>query len=69
MVSKESFLNHLYGGIHEPQQKNIDVFIRKLRKKLASTGNNLIETVWAAATCCVSRAKTARDSHDAGLAL
>ena len=47
-VSKESFLNHLYGGIDEPQQKIIDVFIHKLRKKLdaASNGNNPIETVW-----------------------
>jgi two-component system cell cycle response regulator CtrA len=47
-VSKEQFLNHLYGGIEEPEQKIIDVFICKLRKKLsnASGGKDYIETVW-----------------------
>src|SRR5580704_2833831 len=47
-VSKESFLNHLYGGMDEPHKKIIDVFMHKLRKKLgaASNGDNPIETVW-----------------------
>ncbi len=47
-MSKEMFLNHLYGGMDEPEQKIIDVFICKLRKKLAnaSGGKNYIETVW-----------------------
>jgi two-component system cell cycle response regulator CtrA len=47
-VTKEMFLNHLYGGMDEPELKIIDVFIRKLRKKLAdaSQGKNYIETVW-----------------------
>jgi two-component system cell cycle response regulator CtrA len=47
-VSKEQFLNHLYGGIEEPEQKIIDVFICKLRKKLsrASGGKHYIETIW-----------------------
>ena len=47
-ISKEMFLNHLYGGIDEPQQKIIDVFMCKLRKKLAdaSGGKDYIETVW-----------------------
>ena len=42
------FLNHLYGGMNEPEQKIIDVFICKLRKKLAnaSGGKDYIETVW-----------------------
>ena len=42
------FLNHLYGGIDEPELKIIDVFVCKLRKKLqeASSGLNFIETVW-----------------------
>ena len=42
------FLNHLYGGMDEPELKIIDVFICKLRKKLAmaSNGRNYIETVW-----------------------
>jgi len=47
-VSKEMFLNHLYGGMDEPELKIIDVFICKLRKKLAnaSEGRNFIHTVW-----------------------
>lgn len=47
-LTKEMFLNHLYGGIDEPELKIIDVFICKLRKKLASasSGENYIETVW-----------------------
>jgi two-component system cell cycle response regulator CtrA len=47
-VTKEMFLNHLYGGMDEPDQKIIDVFICKLRKKLAgaSFGRNYIETTW-----------------------
>jgi two-component system cell cycle response regulator CtrA len=47
-VSKEMFLNHLYGGMDEPTIKIIDVFICKLRKKLAeaSNGKDYIETVW-----------------------
>src|SRR5208282_4667273 len=47
-ISKEMFLNHLYGGMDEPELKIIDVFICKLRKKLAnaSGGKNYIETVW-----------------------
>jgi two-component system, cell cycle response regulator CtrA len=48
-VTKEMFLNHLYGGMDEPEPKIIDVFICKLRKKLAdsSGGHEFIETVWA----------------------
>lgn len=47
-LTKEMFLNHLYGGIHEPEAKIIDVFVCKLRKKLAQAtgGNHYIETVW-----------------------
>jgi two-component system cell cycle response regulator CtrA len=47
-LTKEMFLNHLYGGMDEPELKIIDVFICKLRKKLAnaSDGRNFIETVW-----------------------
>ena len=47
-LTKEMFLNHLYGGMDEPELKIIDVFICKLRKKLAnaSEGRNYIETVW-----------------------
>jgi two-component system cell cycle response regulator CtrA len=47
-ISKEMFLNNLYGGMDEPAQKIIDVFMCKLRKKLAnaSGGKDYIETVW-----------------------
>jgi two-component system cell cycle response regulator CtrA len=47
-LSKEVFLNHLYGGMEEPEFKIIDVFVCKLRKKLADAldGDNYIETVW-----------------------
>ena len=47
-LTKEMFLNHLYGGMDEPELKIIDVFICKLRKKLAAStgGQHHIETVW-----------------------
>ncbi|MCZ6636923.1 MAG: response regulator transcription factor [Alphaproteobacteria bacterium] len=47
-LTKEMFLNHLYGGMDEPELKIIDVFVCKLRKKLsaATDGANYIETVW-----------------------
>jgi len=47
-LTKEMFLNHLYGGIDEPELKIIDVFICKLRRKLSRLlgDENCIETVW-----------------------
>jgi two-component system cell cycle response regulator CtrA len=47
-LTKEMFMNHLYGGIDEPELKIIDVFVCKLRKKLTAGtgGDNYIETVW-----------------------
>ena len=47
-LTKEAFLNQLYGGMDEPELKIIDVFICKLRRKLsdASYGENYIDTVW-----------------------
>ena len=47
-LTKEMFLNHLYGGMDEPELKIIDVFVCKLRKKLAQAtgGDHYIETVW-----------------------
>jgi len=47
-LTKEMFLNHLYGGMDEPELKIVDVFICKLRKKLmaATGGDSYIETVW-----------------------
>ncbi|MBI3440948.1 MAG: response regulator transcription factor [Proteobacteria bacterium] len=48
-LTKEMFLNHLYGGMDEPEVKIIDVFICKLRKKIekmSPDGESCIETVW-----------------------
>src|SRR5262249_5848356 len=47
-LTKEMFLNHLYGGMDEPELQIIDVFVCKLRKKLAQAtgGSHYIETVW-----------------------
>jgi two-component system cell cycle response regulator CtrA len=48
IVTREMLLNHLYGGADEPELKIIDVFVCKLRKKLAQAtgGDHYIETVW-----------------------
>jgi two-component system cell cycle response regulator CtrA len=57
-LTKEMFLNHLYGGMDEPELKIIDVFICKLRKKLkAAAQDHHIETVWG-------RGYVLRDPHD-----
>jgi two-component system cell cycle response regulator CtrA len=47
-LTKEMFLDHLYGGLDEPELKIIDVFICKLRKKISNMtgGDSYIETVW-----------------------
>ncbi len=60
-LTKEMFLNHLYGGMDEPELKIIDVFVCKLRKKLAQAtgGENYIETVWG-------RGYVLRDPSEAG---
>lgn len=61
-LTKEMFLNHLYGGMDEPELKIIDVFICKLRKKLAEAteGESYIETVWG-------RGYVLRDPDEQGL--
>lgn len=48
VLPKEAFLDHIYGGMDEPELKIVDVFICKLRKKISDLtgGLNLIETVW-----------------------
>jgi two-component system cell cycle response regulator CtrA len=48
IVTKEMSLDYLYRDTDEPDPKIIDVFVCKLRKKLAQTtgGNHYIETVW-----------------------
>jgi two-component system cell cycle response regulator CtrA len=47
-ITKEMFLSQLYGGMDEPEIKIIDVFMCKIRRKLAtaSNGKEYIETVW-----------------------
>jgi len=59
-VTMEMFLNYLYGGMDEPEVKIIDVFICKLRKKLATAtgGKHYIETIWG-------RGYVLRNSEDA----
>lgn len=59
VLSKETFLNHLYGGMDEPQAKIIDVMICNLRKKINKyVGSDIyIETVWG-------RGYTIRDQED-----
>ena len=48
ILTREMVLDHLYGGLDEPELKIIDVFVCKLRKKLAQAtgGNHYIDTVW-----------------------
>ena len=48
VLSKESFIAHIYGGIDEPDSKIIDVFVCKLRRKLEKSGlkSARIDTVW-----------------------
>jgi two-component system, cell cycle response regulator CtrA len=62
-LTKEMFLNHLYGGMDEPELKIFDVFICKLRKKLraATGGQHYIETIWG-------RGYALRDPRDAHVA-
>jgi two-component system, cell cycle response regulator CtrA len=47
IITKDMFLNHIYGGVDEPETKIIDVFICKLRRKLiAAEAGILVATVW-----------------------
>jgi len=47
VLTKDALLNHLYGGMDEPEMKIIDVFVCKLRSKLALAGcNDMIGTAW-----------------------
>ncbi len=61
VLTKEAFLGHLYGGMDEPEAKIIDVFVCKLRKKLADAGApSVIGTVWG-------RGYTVRDAAAAAV--
>ena len=63
-LTKEMFLNHLYGGMDEPELKIIDVFICKLRKKLAnaSHGRNFHRNR-VGPRLCAARAERSRGPH------
>ncbi|MFQ5533696.1 MAG: response regulator transcription factor CtrA [Sphingomonadales bacterium] len=69
-LTKEMFLNHLYGGMDEPEQKIIDVFICKLRKKLqnATGEDNYIETVWGRGYVLRDPASRDKDGIQAAIA-
>jgi two-component system cell cycle response regulator CtrA len=66
-LTKEMFLNHLYGGMDEPELKIIDVFVCKLRKKLstATGGEHYIETVWGRGYVLRDPVETAPELHTA----
>jgi two-component system cell cycle response regulator CtrA len=66
-LTKEMFLNHLYGGMDEPEIKIIDVFVCKLRKKLATAtgGEHYIETVWGRGYVLRDPVETAPELHTA----
>lgn len=67
-LTKEMFLNHLYGGMDEPEVKIIDVFICKLRKKIqdATGGDNYIETVWGRGYVLRDPRKAPEEKKEAG---
>ena len=52
VMTKEMILAHLYGGMDQPEIKIIDVFICKIRSKLAKAGlPTVISTVWGRGYC------------------
>ena len=66
-LTKERFLNHLYGGMDEPELKIIDVFICKLRKKLANAAGGeqtISKPSGAVAMCCASRKANSQKAPD-----
>ncbi|WP_428391468.1 response regulator transcription factor CtrA [Lichenicoccus sp.] len=68
VLTKDAFLNHLYGGMDEPEMKIIDVFICKLRKKLQIAGaGHLIGTVWGRGYMLRDEERSAAIPHAATL--
>ena len=53
-LSREMFLNHLYGGMDEPEVKTIDGFIWKLGKKLANASNGRNSSRRSGAAVCAN---------------
>jgi two-component system, cell cycle response regulator CtrA len=68
ILTKEMFLDHLYGGTDEPEIKIIDVFVCKLRQKLAlaTGGRHYIETVWGRGYVLRDPVQDAPRFHGAG---
>jgi len=75
-LTKGMFLNHLYGGMDEPELKIIDVFICKVRKKLQAA-STISRLSGVAAMCCAipltrtwrrGRSGTSRNSMPSSLA-
>ncbi len=64
VLSKEAILDHLYGGLDEPNPKIIDVFICKIRKKLQALGvEDFIETNWGRGYMAIDHRQEGQ-SHD-----
>jgi hypothetical protein len=63
-VTKKRILNHLYEAMGAFESNITDMFVCKLRKKLAQAAgdSHYIETVWGTARCCVSQ-RTGRPRH------
>jgi two-component system, cell cycle response regulator CtrA len=45
VVTRDMLLNHMYGGMDEPESKSPDVLMHRLKKKLGSE-KSLIHTIW-----------------------
>ena len=48
VLSEDAFMNHLYGGIDEPEPKIIDVLMCKLCRKISNAGASGVvsDTIW-----------------------
>jgi two-component system, cell cycle response regulator CtrA len=50
VCTKEQIMGHLYGGLDEPEEKIVDVFVcklrRKLRERLPQGSPDVVSTVW-----------------------
>ncbi|WP_298285903.1 response regulator transcription factor [Acidocella sp.] len=67
VLSKEAILDHLYGGLDEPNPKIIDVFICKIRKKLQALGvDDFIETNWGRGYMVIDHRGDAGGQMEAG---
>ena len=44
VLTREMLLDHLYGGVDQPEVKIVDIFMDKLRRKLAHSTARIVET-------------------------